>query len=82
MLFFTLFSEMFALLPVQQLNSDRIAKVLTTSVATQSAIHNITKASYRVWHTDLLYKFKLYGVMKRCFILLSYFVVVKGFELF
>ena len=28
------------------------------------------------------YKFKFYRVMKRCFILLSHFVVVKDFQLF
>ena len=32
------------------------------------------------WASD--YKLKLYGVMKRCFILLSHFVVVKESELF
>ena len=31
------------------------------------------------WAVD--YKFKLYGVMKWCFILLSHFLVVKNFGL-
>ena len=61
--------------------ADRISRVLKTSSATQAVIL-ISKAFYRVWYTGLLSKFRLYGAMKRFFILLSLFVVVKDFELF
>ena len=59
-----------------------IARVLKTFDATQAVVPDISKAFSRVWHAGLLYKFKLHGVMKRCFILLSHFVGVKGFEPF
>ena len=58
----------------------RIARVLKTS-ATQAVVLDISNLFYRVLHTGLLYKLKLYGIMKRCFILLSHFVVLKDFEL-
>lgn len=54
--------------------ADRI--VLKTSGATL-----VLKAFHRVCHTVLLYRFRLYGIMKR-FTLLSYFVAVKDLELF
>ena len=57
--------------------SDRISKVVKTSNATQAVLVDISNTFYRVWYTGLLYKFKSYGVMKRCFILINYFVVVK-----
>ena len=63
-------------------HADRIARVLKTSGATQTVVLDISKAFYRAWHTGLLYKIMLYGFIKRCFILLSHFVLVKGFELF
>ena len=31
----------------------------------------ISKALYRVWHADLLYEFRLYGVTENCIISLS-----------
>ena len=62
--------------------ADRIAIVLKTSGATQAVLLDISKAFYKVCHTGLLNKFKLYGIMKRCFILLIQFLVVKDFELF
>ena len=43
---------------------------------------DISNTFYRAWHTGLLYKFRLYGVRKMCFILLSHFLIVKDFELF
>ena len=61
---------------------DRIARVLKTSAATQAVVLDISKVFYSVGHTGLLYRFKLYGIVKRSFILLSHFVVVKDFELF
>ena len=78
MLFVTLFSTANLLTVI----ADRISKVLKTSGATQAVVLQISKTSYRVWHTGLLYKFSLHGVIKNCFILLSHFVVAKGFQLF
>ena len=43
---------------------------------------DISNTFYRAWNTGLLYKFRLYGVRKRCFILLSHFLIVKDFDLF
>ena len=63
-------------------HADRIARVLKTSGATQTVVLDISKAFYRAWHSGLLYKIMLYGFIKRCFILLSHFVLVKDFELF
>ena len=40
--------------------ADRIARVLKTAGATQAVVLDISKAFYRVWHTGLLNKFKLY----------------------
>ena len=40
--------------------ADRIARVLKTSGATHAVVLDISKAFYRVWHTGLLDKFKLY----------------------
>ena len=62
--------------------ADRIARVLRTSHATQIVVLDILRTFYRVWYTGLLYKFRLYGVTKRYFILLIHFVVVKEFEMF
>ena len=53
-----------------------------TSRATQAAVLDISKTFSRVGHTGLLYKFRLYVVMKTCFILLGNFVVVTHFEFF
>ena len=47
--------------------ADRIVRVFNISGATQVVVLDISKASYRVWHTGLLYKFKLNGVMKSVF---------------
>ena len=47
------------------------------SDATQAVVLDISKAFNKVCHTSHLYKFRLYGVMGRYFIFLSYFVVVK-----
>ena len=62
--------------------ADRLSRVLKTSGATQAVVRDISKAFYRGWHAGLFNKFKSYGVLKRCFILWSHFVVVKDFELF
>ena len=62
--------------------ADRIVKVPKDCGATQAVVLDISKASYRTCHTGLRYKFRLYGVMKRRFILLGYFLVVKGIEMF
>ena len=59
----------------------RIARMIKTSDATQTVVFNILRTFYRVWHTGLLYKFRLYGVIKRCFILLSHFELAKESEI-
>ena len=63
-------------------NADRTARLLKASGATQVVVFHTLKVFYKVWHTDLLYKFRLYEVMERYFTLLSRFLVVKDFELF
>ena len=40
--------------------------------ATQAAAPDICKAFYSVWHTGLLYKFRLNVVMKMRFIFISF----------
>ena len=44
--------------------ADSIAKVLKTSGATQAAILDISMDAYKVWNNDLLYKFRLNGVIE------------------
>ena len=39
--------------------ADRIARILTTSGATQAAVFDKSKAFYRIFYTGLLYKFWL-----------------------
>ena len=63
-------------------NADRTARLLKASGPTQVVVFHTLKVFYKVWHTDLLYKFRLYEVMERYFTLLSRFLVVKDFELF
>ena len=87
MLFVTLFLEFFASLfrstdERLTVTSDRINKVLKTCGATQIVVLEKSKAFYRVWHTGVLYKFRLYCILKRCFILLIHFVELKDFQLF
>ena len=87
MLFVTFFFRNFCFTsrPIAKLltvTADRIARVIKTSGATHTVVLDISSAFYRAWHNGILYKFRLCGVMKRCFILLSHFVVVKEFELF
>ena len=62
--------------------TERIARVLKTCGPTKTAVFEISKALYKLWHISPLCKFRLYDIMKRCFLLLSRFVVVKCFELF
>ena len=61
--------------------ADKIARVLTTSGASQAVVLDIFKVFYRILHAGLFYKYWLYGIMKKYFKLLSYFVVVEDFEL-
>ena len=56
--------------------------MLKNSDATQAVVLYTLKVFYIVWHADLLYKFRLHGVIKRCFVSMSHFLVVKNFELF
>ena len=83
MLFITLISEIFSsILVLLTVIADRIARVFKTPGASQVVVLDISKASQRVWHTALLYKFKLHDVMKMDFILLIRLVVVKDCILF
>ena len=82
MLFVTLVSEIFPSIPSITANiliviDYRIARVLKASGATQAVVLDISKTFYRVWHTGLPYKLKLYSVMTGCFISLDHFVEVK-----
>ena len=70
MLFVALFSEIFdslliLLLILFTVTAKRIARVLKTSCATQIVVLDILKTFYRAWHAGRLYKFRIYGVMKR-----------------
>ena len=83
MLFITLISEIFSsILVLLTVIADRIARVFKTPGASQVVVLDISKASHRVWHTALLYKFKSYDVMKMDFILLIHLIVVKDCILF
>ena len=52
--------------------ADRIAKELKTFGVTQAAVLDISKVFYRVWHIGLFNKFKLYGIMKRIYFIVSF----------
>ena len=83
MLLVTLFAEISASLPdllsnLSTVIAERIARVLKISGATQTVLLDIQRL---FTSSGLLHKFKLHCVMKRCFILLSHFVVVKDFRL-
>ena len=87
MLFVTLFSKYFCLTFCSTANlltvtADRIAIVLKTSCTTQEVVLDILKTFYKAWHTSLLSKFRVYGIMNKCFILFSYIVVAEKFELY
>ena len=55
---------------------DRIASFLKTSGARQAVVLDILK------DTGFLWKFSIFGFMKKCFIFLIHFVVAKDYELF
>ena len=54
--------------------SDRIARALNRSGATQAAALDISKAFDRVWHAGLLHKLKSYGISGQIFGLISSFL--------
>ena len=54
--------------------SDRIASAFNRSVATQAVALDISKASYRVWHTGLLHKLRSCGISGQVFCLISSFL--------
>ena len=60
--------------------ADRIARLLKVFGAIQTVVLDISKEFYRVLYTGFLYKFRLYGVIKRCFITLSHFILLKDFK--
>ena len=54
---------------------DRIARAFNRSGATQAVAPDISKTFDRVWHTGLLQKLKLYGVLDQIFGLISSFLI-------
>ena len=58
------------LLPVV---SDRVARALNRSGATQAVALDKSKAFDRVWHDGLLYKLRSYGISDQIFGLISCF---------
>ena len=55
--------------------SDRIARAINRSGATQDVVLDIPKAFDRVWHVGLLHKLKSYGISGQVFCLISPFVI-------
>ena len=53
---------------------DRTSKDFNRPEATQAVALDISKAFDRVWHADLLHKFKLYGISGHKFGLISSFL--------
>ena len=47
--------------------SDRITRAFKRFAATRAVALDISKAFYRVWHTGLLHKLKLYGMCDQAF---------------
>ena len=54
--------------------SDRIARAINWSGATQAVALDISKAFDRVWHASLLHKLKSYGISGQIFGLISSFL--------
>ena len=78
MLFVTLFPQKFCSTFCSTVNllavtADRIAIVLKTSCTTQGVVLDILKTFYKAWHTSLLSKFRVHGIMN----VLSYLVTLS-----
>ena len=54
--------------------SDRIARAFNRSEATRAVALDISKVFDKVWHTDLLQKFKSYGISGHIFGLILFFL--------
>ena len=54
--------------------SEKIATTFNSSGATRTVVLDIPKAFVRVWHDDLLHKFKCYGISGQVFDLISSFL--------
>ena len=54
--------------------TERIARTLSLSGATQAIVLNISKACDRVWHIGLLHKMRAYGVTDCNFQIISSFL--------
>ena len=54
--------------------SDRIARVLNRSGATQAVVFDISKAFDRVWHAGLLHRLEFYRISGQIFGLISSFL--------
>ena len=57
--------------------SDRIARAFNRSQVTKAAAFDISKAFDRIWHADLLHKFKSYGTLDQIFGLIPSFISNK-----
>ena len=54
--------------------SDKIARTVNRSGATQAVALDISKAFHRVWYAGLLHKLKFYGISGQIFGLISSFL--------
>ena len=60
--------------------SDRMARTFNRYEAAGAVTLDISKSLNRVWHADVLYKLKSYGISVQVFDLFSSFLVLDGFE--